>query len=80
MGVPGRKVVVVVRPGSSRRRSTEVVRWIRALLPAAILMVAGGGAPPPGVEANEVITIDVDSIPSGPLSLADALARERGSR
>lgn len=80
MSSGGRRVVVVVRPGASARRSREVVTWIRALLPAAILLVgAGAAASPCAADVDEVITLDVDSVESGPLSLADALARVRRS-
>lgn len=76
MGESGRRLVVAVRSGSRPGRAAEVRRWIRLLLPAAILLV-GAPAPPAG-EADDVISIDVDEVQSGPLSLADALLR--GSR
>lgn len=79
MGSRGKRVTVVVRPGASARRSSQVVTWIRALLPAAVLLIGGaGGASPPDVgDAEDVITLDVDGVESGPLSVADALARVR---
>jgi len=66
--------VIAVRPGSNPRRAREVIRWIRCLLPAAVLLVG----PPswPEGDADGVISIDVDAVVSGPLALADALARD----
>jgi hypothetical protein len=75
MSPTSRKLVVAVRPGASPRRSAEVLRWVRWLLPTAILLVGPAALPDP--DTAEVITIDVDSIESGPLSLADALVRGR---
>ncbi len=69
-----RGVVVAVRPGSSPRRAGEVARWIRSLLPAAVLLI-GPVAPPVDPNADEVITIDAEKVQSGPLAVADALAR-----
>ncbi len=74
----GRRLVVAVRPGSKPGRSGEVLRWIRRLLPAAILLVGTPALPP--ADADEVISIDVDAVESGPLSLADALVRARRGR
>lgn len=73
-----RKLVVTIRPGKDPRRAGEVLRWIRWLLPAAILLV--GSAPTVPSDPDEVITLDVDAMQSGPLCVADALARERGHR
>ena len=71
------RIVVVVRPGANARRSRQVVAWIRALLPAAILLVGAGTGSAPTADVYDAITLDVDSVESGPLSLADALARFR---
>jgi hypothetical protein len=66
-------VVVVVRPGSSPRRTAVIARWVRKLLPAAYLLVAPVAIlPDPGPDA---ITLDADEIVSGPLSLASQLVR-----
>ncbi len=78
MNENGPKLVVAVRPGSKPGRLGEVLRWIRWLLPAAVLMV-GTPALPPG-DAGEVISVDVDAVESGPLSLADALVRQGRGR
>jgi hypothetical protein len=78
MAENGRRLVVAVRPGSSPTRSGEVLRWIRRLLPAAILFV--GTAALPVEDADEVISVDVDEVESGPLSLADALVRDHRRR
>lgn len=72
-----RRVVVVVRPGSSQRRASEVLRWLRWLVPAAILLVAPAPLPP-GDADTTTVSVDVDEVASGPLSVADALLRERG--
>jgi hypothetical protein len=71
-------VVLVVRPGTSARRSSRVSRWIRALLPTALLVVSS--APLPSSGDDDVITLDVDAVAdAGPLSLAAALARRAGA-
>lgn len=69
-------IVVIVRPGRSPRRAAEVIRWVRWLLPAAFLVVGTPAAARFARDA-EVVTLDVDEIASGPLSLADALAKAR---
>ena len=66
-------VVVVVKPGRTPRRTTQVLKWVRCLVPAALLVVSGGVVPV--AAASDVITIDADSVESGPLAVADALAR-----
>ncbi|HET9594439.1 MAG TPA: hypothetical protein VFP65_02610 [Anaeromyxobacteraceae bacterium] len=65
-------MVVVVRPADTPRKSIEVLRWLRWLLPAALLVVSAGETVALG---DQVITIDAEEIESGPLSLADALER-----
>ena len=82
MNARHRRLVVSLRPGASPRRAGEVARWIRVLVPAAILLV-GSAIPPPsfgGGDADEVITIDVDAVQSGPLAIADAIVRQHGPR
>jgi len=74
----GRRLVVAVRPGLKSGRSGEVLRWIRRLLPAAILLVGTPALPPE--DGDELISIDVDAVESGPLSLADALVRRHRPR
>ena len=71
----GKPLLVVVRPGTNPRRSGQLLRWLRWLLPTALLVVAPA-APPLG-DAYDVITVDADAVESGPLSLADAIARDR---
>ncbi|ACG74680.1 conserved hypothetical protein [Anaeromyxobacter sp. K] len=72
--------MVIVRRGASPRRLAAVLRWVRALVPAAVLVVDPGAGPLPSRESrwdgdDEVIVIDADDIASGPLSLAAALLR-----
>ncbi len=74
---PPRRVVVVVRPGTNPRRASEVLRWLRWLVPAAVLLVAPAPGPPSAPE-DVTVSVDVDEVASGPLSVADALLRERG--
>ena len=62
-----------MRPAESPRKSIEVLRWLRWLLPAALLVVSS--SPLPAGSGHEVIAIDADSIDSGPLSVADAVDR-----
>jgi hypothetical protein len=65
-------VVVLVRSSTNFRRSDEILSWLRRLLPTALLVIAPAALPS---AAEDVITIDADAVESGPLSLADALAR-----
>jgi hypothetical protein len=65
--------VVRVRAARSARRTAQVLTWLRWLLPAAVLVVTpAAGAP---VEREDAVTIDAEEACSGPLSVADALAR-----
>jgi len=69
-------VVVIVRPATPLQTSRQILKWLRWLLPAALLIVSD--APLTGVaDVDRVITIDADAVESGPLSVADALTRER---
>ncbi len=65
----GGRVVVLVRPGA---RTGTVLAWLRRLVPAALLLLAPASLP----DDARVITLDADEVLSGPLSLADALARK----
>jgi hypothetical protein len=69
-----RKVVIVVASATNGPRVRAVARWVRALLPAAALVVAAPEANP-RVEDEDTIVVAADELPSGPLSLADALTR-----
>lgn len=57
------------------RRLRTLAWWIRALVPAAVLVSSPGEA-----LANDAldsaILLNADEVPSGPLALASALARE----
>ena len=70
----GPTVVLIVRPTTDRSRRRQLLRWLHLLLPAAMLLVSE--VPLAGTaDADPVITIDADSIESGPLSLADTIVR-----
>ncbi len=71
-------VVLLVRPGTSARRSSEILHWLRCLVPAALLVVSS--APFDAGPADDVITLRADDIEAGPLSVADALGKARGRR
>ncbi len=68
------KLVIVVRPGA---RTRSILGWLRQLVPAALLVVAAAELPPPA--PPDAIVLDEEEVASGPLSLADALMRHRGS-
>ncbi len=71
-------VVLVVGRGTSPRRSGEIMRWVRALVPAALIMVS---SVPLALGASDgVVTVNVDELDAGPLSVAAALARTRSGR
>ncbi len=74
MKEPSETVVVVVKAGRSPRRTMQVLKWVRWFVPAALLIVSSGVMPAVGVDG--AITIDADSVESGPLSVADALTRD----
>jgi hypothetical protein len=80
MSDSSKTVVVLVHPTTSPRHSSEILRWLRWLLPAALLVVAPASAPLS--QLDDVITLDADDVASGPLSVADALTRgvERASK
>lgn len=71
---------VVVRTSATRRRLRSILRWVRALVPAAAIAVAAPGAAAPldddGDDDAEVLVLDVDDS-AGPLSVAQALVRAR---
>ncbi len=67
-------VVLIVRPTTDRSRRRQLLRWLRLLLPAAMLLVSE--VPLADItDSDSVITIDADAVDSGPLSLADSIAR-----
>jgi hypothetical protein len=71
-------VVLVVDEKTNPRRSREIMRWIRALLPAALIMVSS--APVAADAPDDVITVRIDEPDAGPLAVAAELARPRGVR
>ena len=71
-----KRVIGVVGSAQSRQRVRTLRWWIRTLVPAAVLVFSPVDGPARDVE--DAITLRADEIPSGPLSLADALARAAG--
>lgn len=71
-------VVLVVRPGASPHRATEIRRWIRALMPAALILVSS--VPIDVGPTDDVVTISADEVDAGPLAVAAALSRLRQGR
>jgi len=63
---------------ASGRHIHTIARWARALVPAAVLVVASfDDSRTEGTKDS--IVLDVDDVASGPLTLADAIARAAGS-
>jgi hypothetical protein len=61
---------------ASRGRALAVARWARALVPAVTLIIAPyEGTPPEEAEGDDAIILEVDEVGTGPLSLADAMAK-----
>ncbi len=77
MAAAPQRVRLIVRPGTPPQRVRALVTWLRALVPAAMLVIAAPGAlgDAGGDDVPDVISIDADAVPSGPLSLASALTR-----
>ena len=72
------RIYVVVRPGRQSGASDVVLRWLRLLLPAAVLLSAPAAMPGDADDEDTIIiSVDADDVASGPLSLADAIARAR---
>jgi len=68
------KFIVVVASSASERSVRTLVRWARALVPATVLVASSGEATATELP-EDAIRIHAEEILSGPLSLADALAR-----
>jgi hypothetical protein len=76
MGSPTRKRLLVLRTtGANWGRVHAIARWARALVPAAALVVTPFDGSRAEVSEEDSITLDVDQVRSGPLSLADALSK-----
>jgi hypothetical protein len=75
IGQARHRVVLLLTGAVDRSRVSAVLRWARALVPAAVLVVSPVDGRPKNDVPEDAITIDLDELPSGPLSLADALAR-----
>jgi len=73
-GWTGKRVRLVVRAGIAPARVRALTRWLRAFVPAAVLVLTPAGAMVDD-DGPDTVTLDADAIPSGPLSLADLLAR-----
>jgi hypothetical protein len=71
-----RKRLFLRAPMASRARALAVARWARALLPTVTLIIAPfEGMLPEGAEGDDAIVLEVDDVGTGPLSLADAVAK-----
>ncbi len=75
---PNRPVIVVLTKATPAARRRVLLRWLRALVPAALLVVSRAPIEVPG--ADDVITLNADTIDSGPLAVADAIVRARAGR
>jgi len=77
MAAAPQRIRLVVPPSIGAARARVLASWLRALVPAAVLVLTAPGALPDadGDDTPDTISIDADAVPSGPLSLADALAR-----
>lgn len=71
-------VVLVVKDAANPRRTSEIRRWIRALLPAALILVSS--APIDLGTADDVVSVSADDADAGPLTIAAALTRPRPPR
>jgi len=69
-----RVVLVVASSAANRKRIEAIARWTRALVPTAMLVVSPFDKVTTEV-LEDAIAVDAEALPSGPLSLADALAR-----
>lgn len=78
MPARGLRLRLVVPPRLGPRRLRALLSWLHALVPAAVLTLAPPGAPVE--DDDDTITIEADDVPSGPLSLADLLARSARRR
>jgi hypothetical protein len=68
-------VVVVVKQGASPRRSAELLRWLRCLLPAALLVVSPAALPVS--DGPDVVTLDADAAAdAGPLAVAASIVEK----
>jgi hypothetical protein len=74
MRTSGRRVVWLRSSGPSRR--TQIVAsWARALVPTAVLVVTPLDLELLDVADGSGLEVDVDGVVSGPLALADAIAK-----
>ena len=71
-------VVLVVKDATNPRRTIEIRRWIRALVPAALILVSS--VPIDVGAADDVVSVSADDADAGPLTIAAALARPRPER
>ncbi|HET7755419.1 MAG TPA: hypothetical protein VFK85_16055 [Anaeromyxobacteraceae bacterium] len=71
------RVYVLVQAGRRPGAAKKIMRWVRALLPSAVLLATPGALPTAEDDDAVVVSIDADDVVSGPLALADAIARGR---
>ncbi len=65
----------MVRPAPGRRRVSEVLTWLRVLVPTALLLVAPASVPD-DLTGDEVVQIECTDSLDGPLAVASVLARQ----
>lgn len=76
-GLKAKRVRLILRPGVSQARVSALVRWIRVLAPAAALVLATPGTllEESDGASEDTLSIDAETVASGPLSLATLLFR-----
>jgi hypothetical protein len=74
----GKRVLVLRASEASGRRIRTIARWAHALVPAAVLVVTPFDDSRAETRKDSIV-LDADEVASGPLSLADAIARAAGA-
>lgn len=76
-----RRRVVVLRDEVGSGRGQVVARWLRTLLPVAVLVVTPLDAAWADADLceDDAVTVSVDELESGPLAMADTVARKIGA-
>jgi hypothetical protein len=72
---PSGKKIVLLTSSGPRRRAEVIASWARALLPTAVLVVNTIDVAQLEAVGQDAIALDAEEVASGPLSLADAIAK-----